>query len=97
MSDLLSNVQKHISSNGTLSNSKTFTSIEDEKKIGICTDSKYVINCVKGYGDRMESKNWLDYIPNKELVKNGLKEGCIFIRKMKDTNLNVDTWLGMVS
>jgi ribonuclease HI len=43
--------------------------IEDEKKIGICTDSKYVINCVKGYGDRMESKNWLDYIPNKELVK----------------------------
>ena len=32
MSDLLSNVQKHISNNGTLSNSKTFTSIEDEKK-----------------------------------------------------------------
>ena len=29
--DLLSNVQNHISSNGTLSNSKTFTSIEDEK------------------------------------------------------------------
>ena len=31
MSDLLSNVQNHISSNGTLSNSKTFTTIEDEK------------------------------------------------------------------
>ena len=62
----------------------------------------YVIWNYADYGN-YDDKNSLCDRPetfqtfNKELVKNGLKEGCIFIRKMKDTNLNVDTWLGMVS
>lgn len=39
------------------------------KKITIVSDSKYALNCVSSYGKKCHDKNWVDDIPNKELVK----------------------------
>jgi ribonuclease HI len=43
--------------------------IQNGKKIGIVTDSKYVIKCVSSYGEKCNKKNWNLDMPNKELVK----------------------------
>lgn len=33
---------------------------------------------------------------SKELINRGLKEGCIFVRKVKDRDLNAEAWLQLV-
>lgn len=47
--------------------------IEDDlmagKKITIYSDSKYAIRCCTTYGEKMDKKEWVKDIPNKELVK----------------------------
>jgi ribonuclease HI len=44
--------------------------LKDEKgKVVVYTDSKYVILCCTSYGEKQSMKNWLDDIPNKELVR----------------------------
>ena len=39
------------------------------KKIGIYTDSTYVLLCTSSYGDKCKKKGWDPEIPNIELVK----------------------------
>jgi ribonuclease HI len=40
-------------------------------KIGIVTDSQYVIRCLTSYGQKLDKQNWISkkIIPNKDLVK----------------------------
>ena len=33
---------------------------------------------------------------NKDLLDSGLKEGCIFVRKLKDINLTAETWFKLI-
>jgi ribonuclease HI len=39
------------------------------KKIAIVTDSEYAIKCVSTYGEKCHNTNWVQMIPNKDLVK----------------------------
>ena len=39
------------------------------KKVGIVTDSEYVLKCVGSYGDKCSKNNWIEDIPNKYIVK----------------------------
>lgn len=39
------------------------------KKITIVTDSEYAIKCVTSYGAKCNALNWVNDIPNKELVR----------------------------
>jgi ribonuclease HI len=43
--------------------------IELKKNIVIFTDSAYALKCLGSYGKKLDSKEWNDEIPNKELVK----------------------------
>jgi ribonuclease HI len=43
--------------------------IINNKKIGIYTDSTYVIKCLSSYGKKCHDNNWIKNIPNKLLVK----------------------------
>lgn len=45
------------------------TELSDRKKVLICSDSKYSINCCTKYGKKQENDNWSNEIPNKYLVK----------------------------
>lgn len=55
--------------------------IKNGKKIEIVTDSEYAIKCIYSYGDKCSKKEWVDDIPNKELVK--------LIYEIFNTNKNV--------
>ncbi|ADX05986.1 putative ribonuclease H [Organic Lake phycodnavirus 1] len=43
--------------------------LQENKKIVIVSDSKYALHCVKDYGKKQEKEQWVNDIPNKELVK----------------------------
>ncbi len=43
--------------------------VEYDSDTIIYTDSKYVILCCTSYGRKQSVKNWIDDIPNKDLVK----------------------------
>lgn len=43
--------------------------IENNKRVGIVSDSEYAIRCVTTYGEKCFQKGWQQEIPNKELVK----------------------------
>lgn len=43
--------------------------IDNNKIVGIVSDSVYSLRCVKSYGEKCDKNNWKDDIPNKELVK----------------------------
>ena len=43
--------------------------LENNKKVGIVSDSEYAIRCVTSYGEKCFQKGWQQEIPNKELVK----------------------------
>lgn len=43
--------------------------IRTGKRIAIVTDSEYSIKCASSYGERCAKKDWVDDIPNKELVR----------------------------
>jgi ribonuclease HI len=52
---------------------ETYKIIENDimsgKKVGIFTDSEYVMKCISTYGEKCYKKNWTEDIPNKELVR----------------------------
>jgi ribonuclease HI len=43
--------------------------LEAGKRVGIVTDSIYVIRCVTTYGQRCEAEGWKKDIPNKAMVR----------------------------
>jgi len=57
--------------------------LEAGKRIGIVTDSNYVILCVSTYGEKCEKAGWAKDIPNKELVRRAYElyknTGAVFI------------------
>jgi ribonuclease HI len=68
--------------------------IQNGKKIGIVTDSEYVIKCINSYGEKCEETLWIKNIPNKELVKQAYdiykakKQNIHFIHVKAHTNNN---------
>jgi ribonuclease HI len=76
---------------------ETFGIIESDVlngiKIGIVSDSEYVIKCVSSYGEKCCKKDWNVDIPNKELVKTAYelyrdKPNVQFIHIKAHTNNN---------